>query len=153
MNGGKNFLGIMCVCNSCRLDTGMEFQAWVAIPAINISLDMEGKRPLSTFDIGTLKEYRSSEKVRRYHCGTCGASVLYVINDRPGLLNVAAGLLDAPEGARAGTWVEYWTARLSSREDAISRAESLVVGMDSGLNDFAKEHGLVHKRPATGQED
>lgn len=150
MDGGKKFLGIMCACNSCRLDTGMEFQAWVPIPSINISLDGGTQSLLANFEFGTLKEYRSSQKVRRYHCETCGASVFYVIDDRAGLVNVAAGLLDAPEGARAGSWVEYWTGRLSSREDAVQRAESLVLGMDDGLKDFAKEHGLVHKRPAEG---
>lgn len=153
MDDGKKFLGIMCACNSCRLDTGMEFQAWVPIPTTNISLDEEGKIPLSSFDIGTLKEYRSSQKVRRYHCGTCGASVLYTLDGRPGLVNVAAGLMDAPEGARAENWVEYWTARLSSREDALQRAESLVLGMDDGLKSFAKERGLVHRRPTTDQKE
>lgn len=149
MDNGRKFLGIMCACNSCRLDVGMEFQAWVPIPTINMSLDSEGTKPFSSFKIGTLKEFRSSQKVSRYHCGTCGASVLYVIDDRPGLVNVAAGAFDAPEGARADSWVEYWTARLSSREDAMSRAESLVSGMDKGLKEFGKHYGLVHKRPAT----
>jgi hypothetical protein len=49
------------------------------------------------------------------------------------LLDVAVGLLAADEGARAEGWLEWWTERLSFREDAVERAGSLVEGIEAGL--------------------
>jgi hypothetical protein len=55
------------------------------------------------------------------------------------LLDVAVGLLDAPEGARAEDWLEWCTSRLSFREDAVGRADSLVEGIERGLAEFGRK--------------
>lgn len=136
MDNGKKFLGGVCACNSCRLDTGMEWMEWAFIPAMDISLDKEGKVPFNR-EFGTLKGYNSSEGITRYHCSTCGASVFYFAEDRSYIIDVAAALLDAPEGARAESWLEFWCGRLSYREDAVPRAESLTFAVEKSL----KEHG------------
>lgn len=133
---GKKYLGGVCSCNSCRLDTGMEWVEWAFVPAVDISLDREGNVPFSR-DFGTLKRYRSSENAIRYHCSTCGATVFFFGEDRPHVIDVAVGLLDASEGARAESWLEFWCGRLSFREDAIPRAESLTLAVEKSL----KEHG------------
>ena len=133
------FLAGLCSCNSCRLDTGMEWIEWAFIPAADISLDKEGNEPFS-LDFGTMKSYRSSEDVTRHHCGVCGATVFFFSEERPTLLDVAVGLLDAPEGSRAESWLEFRVQRLSFREDAIPRAESLTVGVEHGLEQFGKRH-------------
>ncbi|KAI9170781.1 hypothetical protein HJFPF1_00254 [Paramyrothecium foliicola] len=51
--------------------------------------------------LGTLAMYASSPDVQRYFCSRCGASIFYAVDDRPEMINVAVGLLDDPEGARA----------------------------------------------------
>lgn len=136
MDEGKKYLAGVCSCNSCRLHTGMEYVEWAFVPVIDITLDKEGNVPFSR-EFGTLKGYRSSDDVMRYHCDTCGATVFFFGEDRPHIIDVAAALLDAPEGARAESWLEFWCGRLSYREDAMPRAETLTLAVEKGL----KEHG------------
>lgn len=143
------FLGGVCACNSCRLDSGCEWVEWAFVPTIDISLDAEGRQP---YDLpfgaeagwGTLKGYKSSisgensnRDVWRYHCGTCGAMVFFTCDERTNLIDVGVGLLDAPEGARAETWLEWATNRLSFREDSVPRAQSLTLAVEDGLKKFA----------------
>ncbi|KAI7363210.1 hypothetical protein KC354_g6662 [Hortaea werneckii] len=139
---GTKYLAGLCTCNSCRLAAGMEWVQWAFIPTANISLDPEGRNPFPSetpFSFGTLKHYRSSEKATRYFCGTCGASVFWSGDERPGLIDVAVGLLDAAEGARAENWLEWRTERVSYREDAEPRAESLIQGLEKGLKAYGTE--------------
>ncbi|UNI15115.1 hypothetical protein JDV02_001681 [Purpureocillium takamizusanense] len=51
--------------------------------------------------LGTLAYYASSPDVQRYFCSRCSASVFYAVDDRPDMVDLAVGLLDAPDGARA----------------------------------------------------
>jgi hypothetical protein len=142
------FLAGLCSCNSCRLASGIEITPWAFIPRIDISLDAEGKIPFeSTF--GTLKTYNSSEGVTRSFCSICGAIVFFADSerDKTTLLDVAAGLLSAPEGSRAESWLEWRSERLSFREDAVGRASSLVEGIENGLREF-REKGLGRHGPA-----
>ena len=37
---------------------------------------------------------------------------------KPGVRAVSVGLLDALEGARAGTWLDWWTQRIGFQEKA-----------------------------------
>ncbi|KAK4553617.1 hypothetical protein LTR86_009413 [Recurvomyces mirabilis] len=135
--GGTKYLAGLCSCNSCCLATGMEWVEWSFVPTIDISLDADGKILFSR-DFGTLKHYRSSDIATRHFCGTCGATVFWDGDMRPDLIDVAVGLLNAPEGARAENWLEWQTGRLSYREDAMSRAESLVHGVEAGLLAYGK---------------
>lgn len=137
MDNGKKYLAGVCACNSCRLHTGMEFVEWAFVSVIDITLDQEGTIPFSR-DFGSLKGYRSSDDVMRYHCDTCGATVFFFGEDRPHVIDVAAGLLDAPEGARAQSWLEYWCGRLSFREDALPRAETLTLAVEKSLQDHGE---------------
>lgn len=155
------FLAGLCSCTSCRLASGQEITAWAFIPLTDISLDAEGKRPLelaSVISTGTCKStsiaedpfdsnlqtYSSSPNVTRSFCSVCGAIVFFALSE-PGrnpktmLLDVAVGLLDAPEGARAEDWLEWCTSRLSFREDAVGRADSLVEGIERGLAEFGRK--------------
>jgi hypothetical protein len=60
---------------------------------------------------------------------------------RPDIIDVSVGLLDAPEGARAENWLEWWKDRVSFVEDAGNgrlgdvalRAEGLIDGLRKGL--------------------
>ncbi|KAF2487541.1 Mss4-like protein [Neohortaea acidophila] len=64
-DGGKKFLAGVCACNSCRLDTGMEWMPWAFVPAIDITLDAEGDVPFS-LPFSTLRAYTSSPHVIRW---------------------------------------------------------------------------------------
>lgn len=72
----------------------------------------------------------------RRFCGTCGATVFWDGDIRPGLIDVSAGLLAADEGARAQKWIEWATDRLSYREDSVKRASAITVALEAGLQTF-----------------
>jgi hypothetical protein len=159
------FLAGLCSCTSCRLASGQEITAWAFVPLVDISLDAEGKLPLELSHItdtptststdnnksvfnSKLQTYNSSENVTRSFCSVCGAIVFFALsepdeNPATMLLDVAVGLLDAPEGARAENWLEWCTSRLSFREDAVGRAGSLVEGIEQGLREFGKRKTIA----------
>lgn len=134
----QKFLAGLCTCDSCRLATGCEFTEWAFIPTSDISLSSDGSIPFSR-EFGTLTKFRSSDAATRSFCGTCGATVFWDGDVRPGLIDVAAGLLDAEEGARAETWLEWRTERVSYREDAEGRAVGLVEAVEKDLRAWGKE--------------
>lgn len=134
---GTKYLASVCSCDSCRLDTGMEWSEWAFLPTANISLDAQGTKTFF-LPFETLKAYRSSFGVIRYHCSSCSASVFYQKDDRPGLISIAVGLMSAPEEARADTWLEWDTSGIGFREDAVGRAKELNVAVEDGLARYGK---------------
>ena len=136
-DNGTKFTAGMCTCDSCRLAFGMEWVEWAFVPTADISLDEEGRVPFQP-EIGTLKQYNSSSGVTRYFCGHCGAHVFWWSKERPRLIDVAVGLLAAPEGARAENWLRWRTQRVSYREDAMPRAKSWTEGVERGLKEYGR---------------
>ncbi|OAG11143.1 uncharacterized protein CC84DRAFT_1158760 [Paraphaeosphaeria sporulosa] len=117
-------------CNSCRLVSGCAVIGWAFPEATHITLvDGSPYKPI----FGTLKAYKSSEKVDRTFCGTCGAVVTYTCDERPDYVDVAVGLLDAESGVRAEEWLEWRTHRMSYEEDCIWKLfrESIKKGLQS----------------------
>ncbi|WAO95858.1 CENP-V/GFA domain-containing protein [Fusarium falciforme] len=104
-------------CNTCRSVFGAEIVNWTfaLLRQMHHASDTEQpgfpqsvqelQKAISSPDrdarLGTLSLYKSSPDVQRYFCSRCSASVFYAVDDRPDLVDVAVGLLDAPEGARA----------------------------------------------------
>lgn len=91
----------------CRLLTSAHCVPWVLVPRVVLE-------PAVPPDLrfGTMKVYRSSEKVTRGFCGRCGATVFIKTKDRSPneeseVLNIAMGILRAPEGAKAENWVTW----------------------------------------------
>jgi hypothetical protein len=109
-------------CDTCRPMFGVDVVHWTF--ALLQHLDFAGKsssefpadttqlkRATSNADrdprLGTLRLYESSPDVQRYFCSRCSATVFYAVDDRPELVDVAVGLLEAPEGVRAESLL-YW---------------------------------------------
>lgn len=90
----------VCVCNDCRLSCGYPYSPFVKIPFSALKLSPDSK-PLSA-----LKKYSSSSKADRWHCGTCGALVFYdsKVMREGGIVELAAGLVDAPLGPVMREW-------------------------------------------------
>ena len=147
------FLAGLCSCTSCRLASGQEITAWAFVPLVDVSLDAEGKIPLelsavtgtggAASPVASLQTYNSSDNVTRSFCSVCGAIVFFALSEpdqtpETMLLDVAIGLFDAPEGARAESWLEWCTSRLSFREDAVGRADSLADGVEKGLREYGE---------------
>ena len=113
------YLAGTCTCNSCRLASGFDFQAWAFVPQVNI-FQLDGQ-PVD-FQMGTLKTFKSSEAKYRDFCGTCGATVFWRSDKRPGLIDISVGLLDAESGARGEEWLDWKTDKVSFDEDAHNKA-------------------------------
>ncbi|KAG6908011.1 hypothetical protein DXG01_006546 [Tephrocybe rancida] len=138
-----HYLASNCACSSCRATCGFEIQSWVFVPPANIifahgdtaeaaplDLNDDKKRPAS------LQHYLSSTGRHREFCGTCGATVFWWGDERPGAVDIAAGLLDEQQGGvRAEGWFK-WSGLVTFTDDAINK--SLVQGLAEGLKAWKK---------------
>jgi hypothetical protein len=121
--------GRHCACNSCRLTSSSFITSWVsvAISAITVndrSMDPEDK----LFGLGTV--YQSSKGRTRIFCHVCGSSVSYIRKEKPGILEIAAGLLEG-KGAMVSNSVE-WRTEADGKADA--RMNWVVEALQKGLN-------------------
>lgn len=91
--------------------------------------------------IGSLKSYKSSEEVLRTFCGTCGATVFYSCTDRPGIVDVAVGILRAPEGVMAENWA-LWRRRISSQDDGLKYDPDFSRALIEGLKVWGSKKGM-----------
>ncbi|TGJ83346.1 hypothetical protein E0Z10_g5423 [Xylaria hypoxylon] len=166
-SGLRRYLAGTCACRSCRITSGFEIQTWAFIPRANVffhirdnhteSSDSETRTadevtnivPLdfATLPANILTSYESSKGVRREFCSRCGATVFWRDRWRPQLLDVSVGLLDAEEGARAESWLDWWTGRVSFVEDAgngrtgeiATSAKCLLDSLEEGLRRWGEE--------------
>ncbi|QGA17855.1 hypothetical protein EYB26_005531 [Talaromyces marneffei] len=88
-NDTKYFAGT-CACNSCRLGSGFPIQCWAFIPKANLVMNQGNT---FTYETGTMKRFESSPGVYREFCDTCGATVFWHCDERPGVVDVSVGLL------------------------------------------------------------
>ncbi|KAI7973436.1 hypothetical protein EIK77_008345 [Talaromyces pinophilus] len=132
-NDTKYFAGT-CACNSCRLASGFPIQCWAFIPKANLLIN-QGNDAL-TYETGTMKRFESSPGVYREFCGTCGATVFWHCEERPGVVDVSVGLLRSVSGARADDWLEWATGRVSFAEDALDKGliDLLETGLKNSVN-------------------
>ncbi|KAI3327175.1 hypothetical protein HD806DRAFT_486266 [Xylariaceae sp. AK1471] len=169
----RRYLAGTCACRSCRLTSGFEIQTWAFVPRANVffhirhaprdsptspSLTSQSMQEVNatistipldftTLPSNILTSYESSQGVRREFCARCGATVFWRDRWRPELLDVSVGLLDADEGARAETWLDWWTGRVSFAEDAgngrtgetARRAKCLIDSLEEGLRKWREE--------------
>lgn len=169
----SRYLAGTCACKSCRLSTGYEIQTWAFIPRVAISIfippDSAATGSLSSippkgttqntascipldFEVlgslpagrNPLRSYESSPGVLREFCHVCGATVFWHSKVRPDLIDVSVGLLQAREGSRAESLLEWWRDRCSFAEDTgLDRkgwvkdwAEGLIQGLEEGMRKY-----------------
>lgn len=135
------YLAGTCACNSCRIASGFDIQAWAFVPKVNI-FQPNGK-PVD-FSMGTLKQYQSSEGIYREFCSCCGAMVFWHCDERPDLIDVSVGLLHAESGARAESWLDWWTERVSFEEDAQNKV--LISSLSTGLKLWGHGKAIVRHK-------
>lgn len=104
-------------CDSCRMALGSDLVHWAFVALDHLYYSVEeaeqGPPPFQNIHdlrdtvarkdpkIGTLAMYRSSEKAERYHCSNCSATIFYTEHGLPDQADIAIGVLDHPDGARA----------------------------------------------------
>jgi hypothetical protein len=103
-----NYRADIDFCTDCRLQTGTHVVAFTFIPASSTT-----PRIPTNLQIGTAKTYQSSPGVLRAFCSVCGATVFYTTQDKiweedgEMQLDVTVGVLRAPEGTRAESWLDW----------------------------------------------
>lgn len=79
------FNATICHCRSCRMAAGAANVAWFSIPAASL-----------TWTAGEPRTYRSSARVTRTFCGTCGTALTYHADGHEEL-DLTISSLDDPE--------------------------------------------------------
>ncbi|KAK8062647.1 hypothetical protein PG997_014744 [Apiospora hydei] len=135
----KAFLDL---CRDCGRLSGANVVPWMLVPRVvlepPVPADLgreeqhQQQRPY-----GTLKTYKSSAPNTRGFCGVCGATVFLATKHREptaaqAVLNVAMGLLRAPEGVKAEDWVTWRAGKPAWAEDAKGYDEEFTVGLVEG---------------------
>ncbi|KAI3537520.1 amino acid adenylation domain-containing protein [Colletotrichum filicis] len=147
-------------CNSCRQHFGSDIIAWTFAPLTHINFSTEAASAPSQFPqtivklkeavlsktkdprLGTLAVYNSSPEVERYSCSVCSASIFYAVYDREDMVDIAVGLLDHPDGARAEGLLAWnygllgWTADAAGgwREKLVARTKASMKEWANFLN-------------------
>jgi len=119
-----------CVCDSCRLQSGVDIPTWTFTEMKHVSYGKtDDNFPTSTASLkkladakepllGTLTYYSSSPGVEWYFCSNCSATIFHAWKNRPNMLNVAIGVLEASDGARAEGFLSWpFGAKLCFKED------------------------------------
>src|SRR5215470_17035348 len=98
---GEPALSGLCHCRNCQRYTGSAFEAVMAFPRANVSIQ------------GELKTYEdkgdSGKPVYRRFCPNCGSGIIAEADVLPGVTIVLAGTLDDPTAFKP-TMDVYWSS-------------------------------------------
>ncbi|OLN87527.1 hypothetical protein CCHL11_06132 [Colletotrichum chlorophyti] len=145
----NKWMACLDVCDDCRLQTGAHAVAWVFVPESCIK-----PRLPEDLKIGSSKAFASSDGVLRSFCGTCGATVLGYFGcdgkrrraDGDRLLNVAVGILRAPDGVLAEEWLTWRTGRVAWSESGMRYDFALTEALSEGMARWGREkHGEIRE--------
>lgn len=95
---------VNCHCGRCRRITGHHMAA--------TGCDVEA---LELDDDGSLRWYEAGPGVFYGFCCTCGSTLFWRADARPGWISIAAGTLEQPTGLRTAS--AWWTAEAADYHD------------------------------------
>lgn len=75
-----------CHCANCRRAVGAQSVAWITVKLSDFTFEKE--QP---------KRYKTDTGAYRTFCESCGSSLTYENDDRPGEIDITTGSLDCPE--------------------------------------------------------
>ncbi|KAJ9137470.1 DUF636 domain protein [Pleurostoma richardsiae] len=135
----SKWVACLDLCDDCRLVDGTHTLAWTFVPRAHVQPPM----PVGLVPYGTMKAFDSSPGVRRGFCGTCGATVIFSCDDRrPAdhreVVDVAVGILRAPEGPLAEEWLT-WRAGRMGPESGRQYDRAFYESLQQGLENWGKE--------------
>lgn len=137
------WIGCLDACDDCRLVDGAHVVGWVELPIAAFGPPV----PLD-FKVGTLTPHVSSDKALRAFCGVCGATALFRRTDRGDSLTIdlAGGLLRAPEGVSAHKWVHWRDGRVIYLPSAERYHADFAKSLKDGFAAWAaKTYGIENK--------
>ncbi|KAJ2966440.1 hypothetical protein NQ176_g10151 [Zarea fungicola] len=146
-------------CDSCRFMVAAPLMHWTFARLAQLEFaggegeskafpgnTLELKRAVKASDdgrFGTLTFYESSPDVQRYYCSRCSASVFYAVDELADQVDISMGLLHAPEGARAESWVEWEWGGLGHKADAAGGwRERFCKAIQDGSEEWRVAQGL-----------
>ncbi|KAK3190640.1 hypothetical protein K4F52_003331 [Lecanicillium sp. MT-2017a] len=155
-------------CDSCRLTSGTMPMYWITAllkHMLFVSVDDDGhvitrggfpataaaleeavksaESDASEQPFGSLKVFASSKGARRYSCSTCSASILYTAAADPDMLDIAVGVLQSPDGARAEKFLTWNYGVFAYTEDVVGGwREPLVASMKKDAEDWRLERNI-----------
>lgn len=132
------WIATLDACSDCRLVNGTHLVGWAFVPSYCLSPPIA--RDLL---IGTSKTYSSTPGVLRSFCGRCGATVFYSNDARnlpegQNLLDLASGILRAPEGPMAENWLT-WRTRIAWEHSGKAFDERLMTTLVEGMEKWSLE--------------
>ncbi|KAK7969471.1 hypothetical protein PG996_002087 [Apiospora saccharicola] len=158
-------LGSFDACDSCRLASGVDVFNWTFVLWRQVGFAGETKTttgttgghfPVTSTELnvalsaqerdsrfGTLTCYSSSPGTYRYSCSRCSACVFYGSDRKLQFADVALGVLDAPDGARAEDFVSWnFGGDMVWRNDIVGTSrEGFVESIESEAEAWRFERG------------
>lgn len=139
------WMAVMDVCDDCRLQSGAHVIPWTFVPKSCL-------QPTFPDDLrlGTSKTYTSSTGTLRSFCGTCGAKVAGYfgtdgtreLSNGDRVLDIACGLLRAPDGLLAESWLTWRTGRLAHHPSGLRYDKKFTEELAQGMASWGrKKHG------------
>jgi hypothetical protein len=107
----NKYFATLDLCSDCRLTSGAHVMAWTFIPRKAIEPRLGGGE--QGLEMGSLKTYKSSKDANRAFCGTCGATIFFDADPKHEVVDVSVGVLRAPEGVAAETWLTWRMGKIS----------------------------------------
>lgn len=132
----RKWRGVYDPCDDCRLVSGGNFIGWTFIP-----LEATEPQVPRNLTFGTIKTFKSSANVLRAFCGVCGATVFFhdeSDENGVGVVDVATGILRAPEGSMAESWLT-WRSTMSYVDDGLKYNEGLTRCLVEGLDRWSAD--------------
>lgn len=137
LDDGKWF-ATLDACSDCRLVNGTHLIGWAFVMSSSIEPPIE--RDLLC---GTAKTYSSSPGVLRSFCRRCGATVFYTTDERrlprgKRVLDLATGIIRAPEGSMAEDWLT-WRTRIAWSDSGKTHDEGFINSLTEGIKRWTME--------------
>lgn len=141
------WLALVDVCTDCRLVTGTHTIGWMFVPRSHTHPPVP-----PDLLIGTSKRYSSSPGITRTFCGTCGATIFYTCESRPEIVDVATGILRAPEGTMAAHWAIWRTVRMGYPQDGLNYDTTFTEDLQDGLQKWGRRRDGAVRDFVVGSE-
>lgn len=137
----SKWLACLDVCDDCRLVNGTHLVGWTFLPLVSCNPPIK-----SDLKIGTMKTYSTSPGVLRSFCGSCGATFFFSCDERhpsdeKQVVDLATGVLRAPEGSMAENWLT-WRTKISWLDSGKRFDEGFSGSLQEGMRRWTvQRHG------------
>ncbi|CAG8943092.1 unnamed protein product [Penicillium salamii] len=131
----RKWLARMDLGDDSRLVSGANVISWMSVSADHITPSLP-----KDLLIGSARAYCPTKDTLLVFCGTCGATVFSHSDERPEIVDVAMGIVRAPEGAMAEDW-NVWETKVSQPESGMRYQAGFARALTEGMQRWGAERG------------